>query len=168
MKINIKKELALLTVFMLGVCSTMFAQNSLEKTIYLMRAKQFYGSGAKMNLMINGKLFYEMKNGTRLIIKSSKKDTLNFQIIYPLGKSHKSKVLQILLNDTSKMYIDLYYWGEAYNPFKHSGAIRGPNGEMPKFNIEIVELPEEKGKLKFWQAEFYKDNNKIIEKNKGD
>ena len=36
-------------------------QNETERTINVMRAKQFYGSGAKMDLMINGELFYKLK-----------------------------------------------------------------------------------------------------------
>jgi len=161
---NINKKLLLVTIFIVGLYSTLLAQNSFEKTIYLMRAKQFYASGSKMNLMINEKLFYEIKNGTRLIIKSNSSDTLYFQIIYPLDKRYKSKVLVVLPDDKSEMYINLHCWGEGYNPLKHSGVLRGPNGEIPKFNIEIEELLQDSGKLKFWQSEFYKDNDKIIEK----
>src|SRR5690606_31310293 len=82
------------------------------KTIYLMRAKQFYASGAKMNLMVNGELFYELKSGNRLIIKSNTNDTVSLQVVYPLIKSHKSNILKISPDGNSDVYIDLFYWGE--------------------------------------------------------
>ena len=135
-----------------------------ERTIHLMRAKQFYGSGAKMDLMINGELFHKIKGGTRLIIKTNPNDTLNIQIIYPIIKSNKSKVLKITPDNTSEVYIDLFYWGEGYNPFKHTGVLN-PVGGTPEFNIEIIQMAIDEGKKKFNQSEIYKDNKKIIEKN---
>lgn len=133
-----------------------------ERTIYFMRAKQFYGSGAKMDLMINGELFHQFKSGTRLILKTSQKDTLSIQIVYPLIKSNKSKVLKITPDNSSEVYVDLFYWGEGYNPFKHAGVLNLVGG-TPEFNIEIVEMPFDEGKKKFNQSEIYKDNNKITE-----
>lgn len=128
-----------------------------------MRAKQFYGSGAKMNLMINGELFHQIKNGNRLIIKANPNDTLNMQIIYPFIKSHRSKILQITPDKKSEIYIDLFYWGEGYNPLKHAGVLN-PAGEKPEFNIEIIEMASDEGKNKFNQSEIYKDNKLIMEK----
>jgi len=58
----------------------------------------------------------------------------------------------------------LFYWGEGYNPFKHSGVLRGPIGSSPEFNIEIVELNKEEGEQKFNLTEKYKDNNEVLEK----
>ncbi|MCT4648505.1 MAG: hypothetical protein N4A74_26190 [Carboxylicivirga sp.] len=132
-----------------------------ERTIYLMRAKQFYGSGAKMNLMINGELFHKIKSGNRLIIKTSNQDTLNIQIVYPMMKKYKSKVLQITPESESEIYVDLFYWGEGYNPIKHAGTLN-PAGSMPEFNIEIVEMNLTEGKVKFNQSENYKNNDKIL------
>lgn len=134
-----------------------------ERTIYLMRAKQFYGSGAKMDLMINGALFQKIKSGTRLIIKTNSTDTLNFQIVYPISKKHKSKILKIAPDSESEVYIDLFYWGESYNPLKHAGVLN-PVGGVPEFNIEIVEMNSCEGKAKFFESERFKDNNKILEK----
>lgn len=134
-----------------------------ERIIYFMRAKQFYGSGAKMNLMINGKLFHKIKSGNRLIVKTNSNDTLNIQIIYPLLKKHESRILQILPNNDEKKYIDLFYWGKGYNPLKHAGLLN-PHGGTPEFNIEIVELTKDYGEQKFNQSEEFKDNNKITEK----
>ncbi len=63
MSLNIKLFIILI------ISSTFFQINGKgqteqkERTIYLMRAKQFYGSGAKMNLMINGELFHKIKSG---------------------------------------------------------------------------------------------------------
>lgn len=135
-----------------------------ERTIYIMRAKQLYGSWVKMNLMINDELFDQIKSGHRLIIKTSVNDTLNIQIVYPLIKSYKSKILQITPGSKSEVYIDLFYWGEGYNPFKHSGVLRGPIGSSPEFNIEIVEMNKEEGEQKFNLTEKYKDNNEVLEK----
>ncbi len=134
-----------------------------EKTIYLMRTKQFYGSGAKMNLMINGKLFHKIKSGNRLIITTNSNDTLNIQIIYPLMENHKSRMLQIFPDGEDEIYIDLFYWGEGYNPLKHAGVLN-PYGGTPEFNIEIIELTKDDGKQRFNQSEKYKDNKGISEK----
>jgi hypothetical protein len=57
-----------------------------------MRAKQFYGSGAGMNINIDDKLFHNLKPGTRLIIKTDKTRTINLQVVYPLIKKYKSKI----------------------------------------------------------------------------
>jgi len=139
-------------------------QTETKRTIYLMRAKQFYGSGAKMNLMINGELFHKIKSGNRLIIKANLEDTLNLQIIYPMIKSYKSKVLQIA-NDVNdiELFIDLFYWGEGYNPLKHAGTLN-PAGGTPEFNIEIVEMTMSEGETKFNNSEIFKDNKKIMVK----
>lgn len=134
-----------------------------ERTIYLMRAKQFYGSGARMNVMVNGELFHQMKSGSRLIIKLKLADTLSVQIVYPLIKSHKSETLQILPDSENEIYVDLFYWGEGYNPLKHAGVVN-PRGSSPDFNIEIIKMNKEEGKEKFNHAEFFKDNKKISEK----
>ncbi len=131
-----------------------------EVIIHLMRAKQFYGSGAKMDLMINGNLFHKIKNGNRLIIKTTRCDTLNLQIVYPPIKGNKSKILQVIPEDESEFYIDLFYWGEGYNPLKHSGVLN-PTGGKPDFNIEILQMEKSEGKMKFLNAEYYKDNKKI-------
>ncbi len=138
-----------------------------ERTIYLMRAKQFYGSGAKMNLMINGILFYKLKSGRRLILNSDTNDTLNIQIISPLMKKQKSKVLTIVPGNENEIYIDLFYWGEGYNPLKHAGVLN-PVGGTPEFNIEIIQMSSEEGKIKFNQSKLYKDNKKIAEKKWGE
>jgi hypothetical protein len=138
-------------------------QTEKERTIYLMRAKQFYGSGVKMDLMINGVLFNKIRSGQRLIVKTDSKDTLSFQIIYPLIKSNKSKVLHIAPDKGAEIYIDLFYWGEGYNPLKHAGALN-PAGGTPEFNIEITELNLDEGRKKFNQSVLYKDNNKILVK----
>jgi hypothetical protein len=158
-------------LFIILLISLTFGQVSLEgqaltetvRKIYLMRAKQFYGSGAKMDLMINGELFYKINSGNRLIIKTNSNDTLNFQIIYPMIKSHKSKVLQITPENGAEVYIDLFYWGEGYNPLKHAGVLN-PAGGTPDFNIEIIEMTLNEGKNKFNQSEVYKDNKKIMVK----
>lgn len=134
-----------------------------EKIIYLMRAKQFYGSGAKMNLMINDKLFCKIKNGERLILKVNSNETLNIQIVYPPIKSHKSKALQILPEDKNEIYIDLFYRGEGYNPIKHAGVLN-PHGGSPGFNIEVIRMNEKEGEEKFNQSENFKDKKKILEK----
>jgi hypothetical protein len=139
-------------------------QAETERTIYLMRAKQFYGSGAKMDLMINGELFHKLKSGNRLIIKANLNDTLNLQIIYPMIKSHKSRIFKITPDENNtELYIDLFYWGEGYNPLKHVGTLN-PAGGMPDFNIEIVEMSLNEGKTKFNNSEIFKDNKKIMEK----
>lgn len=135
-----------------------------ERTIYLMRAKQFYGSGVKMNLMINGTLFHKMESGNRLIIKTNSNDTLNIQIVYPPIKSHKSKVFQLVPDSEREVYIDLFYWGEGYNPLKHAGVIRGSLGGFPEFNIEIIKMDKQEGEQKFKQTEKFKDNKMIVEK----
>lgn len=128
-----------------------------------MRAKQFYGSGARMNVMINGGLFHQMKSGNRLIVKSKLADTLNIQIVYPLIKSHKSATIQILPDSGNEVYIDVFYWGEGYHPLKHAGVVN-PRGSSPDFNIEIIKMNKEEGKEKFNHAELFKDNKKIAEK----
>lgn len=138
--------------------------NSNDRTIYLMRAKEFYGSGAKMNLMINGELFHKIKNGSRLIIKTTASDTLNIQIVYPPIKRYKSEVLQILPDNGSDVYVNLFYWGEGYNPLKHSGILTGPTGGTPEFNIEIIEMGNNEGKQKFNDSQSFKDNKTINEK----
>lgn len=126
-----------------------------EKTIYLMRAKQLYGSLAKMNLMINDELFYKIKNGERLIIKASSDDVLNIQIIYPPMKRHKSEILQISPDDENEIYVDLFYWGEGYNPIKHVGALNA-HGDFPDFNIGIIKMNKEEGEDKFNMSENYR------------
>ena len=138
--------------------------NNNDRTIYLMRAKEFYGSGVKMNLMINGELFHKIKNGSRLIIKTNTMDTLNIQIVYPPLKRYKSEVLQILPENGSDVYVDLFYWGERYNPLKHSGVLIGPTGGTPEFNIEIVEMDKNEGKQKFNDSLSFKNNKKVNEK----
>ena len=163
---NRKIKFCIIIITLVFVQTNLFGQvnNGSERTIYLMRAKQFYGSLAKMDLMVNGELFQKIKNGNRLIIKSETNDTLKIQIVYPLITSHKSRVLEIPPGNESEIYVDLYYWGEGYNPLKHSGVIRGPIGSSPDFNIEIIELSKEEGEKKFNLSELYKDNNKIVEK----
>lgn len=52
-------------------------------------------------------------------------------------QSHKSKVLQINPNCREEVYIDIFYWGEGYNPLKHDGVITGGYGRNPEFNIAI-------------------------------
>lgn len=133
-----------------------------EKTIYLMRDKQLYGSLAKMNLMINDNLFYKIKNGERLIIKASSDDVLNIQIVYPPMKRHKSEILQILPDDEDEIYIDLFYWGEGYNPIKHAGVLN-VHGGLPDFNIGIIKMNKEEGEDKFHISDNYK-GKKISER----
>jgi len=89
---------------------------------------------------------------------------LNIQIVYPPIKRYKSEVLQILPESGNDVYLDLFYWGEGYNPLKHSGVIIGPTGGTPEFNIEIVELDKNEGKQKFNDSPSFKDNKIIIEK----
>lgn len=166
MSLNIKIRLVTILIVPLIFWQVdLKGQNSTEteRTIYLMRAKQFYGSGAKMNLMINGELFHKIKSGNRLIIKTSSNDTLRIQIIYPVIRSHKSKVLQITPENETEVYIDLFYWGEGYNPLKHAGVLN-PYGGTPEFNIEIIQMILDEGKKKFNQPEIFKDNKKILEK----
>lgn len=163
---NVKIKLLILFLISLTIGQDSLKGQALtetDRTIYFMRAKQFYGSGAKMELMINGELFHKIKSGTRLIIKTSPNDTLSIQIIYPIIKSNKSKLLKITPDSTSEVYIDLFYWGEGYNPIKHAGVLN-PIGGSPEFNIEIVEMTLDEGKKKFNQSEVYKDNKKILEK----
>jgi hypothetical protein len=117
-----------------------------------MRAKQFYGSGAGMNINIDDKLFHNLKPGTRLIIKTDKTRTINLQVVYPLIKKYKSKVLQILPGNEKEIYIDTFYWGEAFNPtmlFIY---------DRPDFNIEIVKLDSAKGNMKFNEADKFRDS----------
>jgi hypothetical protein len=164
MNVRIKSFIILIISLTLGQYSLKGqAITESERTIFLMRAKQFYGSGAKMDLMINGELFHKIKSGTRLIIKTNSNDTLNIQIIYPIIKSYNSRILKIKPDNASEVYIDLFYWGEGYNPFKHAGVLN-PVGGTPEFNIEIVEMTLDEGKKKFNQSEVYNDNNKIMEK----
>ncbi|MDD3685564.1 MAG: hypothetical protein PHE56_02235 [Bacteroidales bacterium] len=164
MNIRIKSLIILMCFFAIGQISLKGQTiTESERIIYLMRAKQFYGSGVNMNLMINGELFHKIKNGNRLIIKTNSNDTLNIQIIYPPIRSYKSRVLQITPDNASVIYIDLFYWGEGYNPFKHAGVLN-PVGGTPDFNIEIVEMTLDKGKKKFVQTKLYKDNNIIMQK----
>jgi hypothetical protein len=161
-----------ISIWILIFLSTLIWQNQLigqevnnnERTIYLMRAKQFYGSGAKMDITINGKSVYKLKNGNRLIIKLNSIDTLNIQIIYPPMKNYKSEVLTILPENENDIFIDLFYWGEGYNPFKHAGVVN-PAGGRPEFNIEIARMKLDEGQLKFSNSDFYKDNNNIAEMN---
>lgn len=165
MKLNsILYSIAITLTLLLSI--DVFGQDSKDsgRTIFLMRAKQFYGSGAKMNLMINGELFNELKSGNRLIIKSNSNDTLSLQVVYPLIKGHKSHILKVSPDGESEVYIDLFYWGEGYNPLKHAGLIRGPHGVTPEFNIEVIRMTQHEGKVKFEQSENYKDNGKIKEK----
>ncbi len=158
-----KFNFGFIVLLLLSFCQlNLYGQN--ERTIYLMRAKQFYGSGAKMNLMINDTLFHKIKNGNRLIIRTNSQDTLKIQIVYPLAKKHKSEIIQITPDNEQEVYIDLFYWGEAYNPQKHAGAIRGPHGGTPDFNIEIIKMTKEAGEQKFNQSDKFKDNKKILEK----
>src|SRR3546814_666703 len=136
---NQKTSLRVIVILILSFWQVnLYGQNPEdERKVYLMHAKQFYGSGAKMDLMINGKLFCKIKNGERLIITSNLNDTLNIQIVYPLIKRHKSKVLQILPNSENEVYIDLFYQGEGYNPLKHDGVIN-PSGGTPDFRVEKI------------------------------
>ena len=162
-----KINISIIAILVFSLCQKdlsgqTFTRN--DRTIYLMRAKQFYGSGAKMDLMINGELFHKIKNGNRLIIKTNTNVTLNIQIVYPPIKRHKSKVLHILPDTESDVYVDLFYWGEGYNPLKHSGVITGPTGGTPEFNIEIIEMDITEGKQKFNDSESFKDNKKLNEK----
>ena len=138
--------------------------NENERTIYLMRAKQSYGSRAKMDLMINGELFHKIKSGNRLIIKTNSNITLSFQIFYPTIKKYKSQILQITPDRENEVYIDLFYWGDTYNPLKHAGTLRGPHGETPEFNIAIIEMEKEEGVQKFNLSKKFKDNKLILEK----
>lgn len=161
---NVKIKLLIIWIIPLIFCQFNLAGETLpetERTIYLMRSKQFYGSGAKMDLIINGKLFHKIKSGTRLIIKTSSNDTLSFQVVYPILKSYKSKVLKISLNDKTDAYVNLFYWGESYNPFKHAGVLN-PIGGTPEFNIEIIEMTLDEGRKSFNNSEEYKDNNQIM------
>lgn len=129
------------------------------KTIYIMRARQVYGSGAKMNLMINDKLAYKVKNGERLILKPDSNDTLNIQIVYPPVKSHKSEILQIPPDDENEIYIDLYYRGEGYNPIKHAEVLNR-HGDSPDFNIEIIRMIRKEGEEKFNESKYFKEKKK--------
>ncbi len=140
-------------------------QDSAEnaRKIYFMRTKQFYGSGAKMNLMINGNLLHKVGNGERLTLNTNSNDTVSIQVIYPLSKSHKSKVLQIPPNGEKEVYVDLFYWGEGYHPFKHAG-LANPSGGRPDFNIEVIAMEKKEGHHKFNQGENFKDKKKILEK----
>jgi hypothetical protein len=40
-----------------------------EKTIHVIRERKFLGSGNKMDIQINGKSVYKLKNGRHLILK---------------------------------------------------------------------------------------------------
>ena len=148
--------------------SDLFGQTENERTIYLMRAKQFYASGVKMDIMINGERFHRLKNGNRLIVRTNSNDTLNLQIIYPLQKKQKSEVLQITPNSENEIYIDLCFCGvaEFYNPLKHAGPVRGPHGDKPNSDVnpEITKMTKEEGVERFNQSEKFKDNKKILEK----
>lgn len=105
-----------------------------------------------MNINIDDKLFHNLKPGTRLIIKTDKTRTINLQVVYPLIKKYKSKVLQILPGNEKEIYIDTFYWGEAFNPtmlFIY---------DRPDFNIEIVKLDSAKGNMKFNEADKFRDS----------
>ena len=69
---NRKISLSIIVILIFSLWQTNLQGQTLEKNeriIYFMRAKQFYGNGAKMNLMINGELFHNIKSGNRLIVK---------------------------------------------------------------------------------------------------
>ena len=164
---NIKMTFGFIVFFVLSFWqSNLYGQisNESERTIYLMRAKQSYGSRAKMDLMINGELFHKIKSGHRLIIKTNSNSTLNLQIFYPTIKKYKSQILQIVPDSESEVYIDLFYWGDTYNPLKHAGTLRGPHGETPEFNIAIIKMAKEEGVQKFNLSKKFKDNKLVIEK----
>ena len=165
---NIKMTFGFIVILVLSfwqsdLCGQTSNEN--ERTIYLMRAKQSYGSSLKMDLMINGELFHKIKSGNRLIIKTNSSNTLDFQIFYPtIFETHKSQILKIVPDSESEVYIDLYYWGGYYNPLKHSGVLRGPIGESPEFNIAIIKMTKEEGVQKFNLSKKFKDNKLILEK----
>ncbi|MDD4972303.1 MAG: hypothetical protein PHT07_22980 [Paludibacter sp.] len=134
----------------------LYGQETNERTIHIMRAKQFYGSGAKMDIQINGISVCKMKSGSRLILKAKKGDTLNIQIVYPLMKKYKSDVLQILTNNEPSIFIDAYYWGTGYNPMMLY------NHKQPEFNIELKKMNFDEGKIKFYDSTKYKDTEETI------
>jgi len=149
------KSKQLIKIFLIVICLVSLkasGQESSIRTIYLMRAKQFYGSGAGMNININDQLFHNLKGGTRVILKVEKSDTLNFQVIYPPMKKYKSHILTILPGSEDEIFIDAYYWGTGYNP---SMLI---THERPEFNIEITKMDSVSGKVKFNLNEKFKDS----------
>jgi len=151
---------SLLVFFMMLIVGNIQSQEKECRTIYLMRAKQFYGSGAKMDILINGNSIHKMKNGSRLIVTSNLQDTLRIQVVYPLMKRYKSTVLSINPGDEREIYIDAYYWGTGFNPSMFITA------ERPEFNIELKKLDLQTGKEKFLDSTKFKDTEEtIIKKN---
>lgn len=127
-----------------------------------MRPKQFYGSGVKMEVRVNDESIYKLKSGHRLILNINSNDTIKIQCVYPPIKVYQSEPYIILPTDDNEIYFNVFYWGEGYNPLKHSGIILGPNGKPLEFNVEIERLELKEGETKFRNEELFKDKSEHI------
>ena len=141
-------------LFSLVCCSATVAQET--KTIYFMRAKQVLCSVVKMDVRVNDKSVYKLKNGSRLILPVNSSDTIKINCVYPLIKKYQSKPCIISPTDDNEIYLNVFYQGEGYNPLKHSGVFLGPNCSPVKFGIEIERLELAEGERRFHNEKQYK------------
>jgi len=87
------------------------AQTAPYTTIHVFRERRFIGSGNKMNILINGKTVYRLKNGRHLIINSRDSIPLDFQIVYPVMKKIKSFILHFPNEYENEIYLLVSYKG---------------------------------------------------------
>jgi hypothetical protein len=143
-KINAIIYAVLITI---GIFQSMniHAQTNINKTIHVIRERKFLGSGNKMDIQINGKSVFKLKNGRHLIVNSHN-NQLDFQIIYPFIKRFKSKIWHFTNENESEIYLLVSYRGI---------------GEY--FRIEIKQLSLEEGKVLLKNSKRYKKKTDEIE-----
>lgn len=131
-----------------------------------MRAKQFLGSGQKMNIKVNGELMHKLGNGQRLIIKTPVADSIRIDI---MSYSEKDVSIIIYPNDEQHIYLDASFRvsGLVINiPVGPVSISAGDHSEGFESGIRVERLDNETGQALFFKSNLYKtspDKLKTIE-----
>ena len=147
LKVNIYViELIIIIVIGFLYSIEMHAQPNANKAIHVIRERNFLGSGNRMDIQINGKSVFMLKNGRHLIINSHSNNPIDFQIVYPLMKSFRSKILHFSNENEVEIYLLVSYKGAGEN-----------------FRIEMKQLTSVEGGKILKNSKRYKKKTEKIE-----
>ena len=136
------------------------------RTIHLMRAKKFYGSGVKMDVIVNDTLIEKLSSGKRLDLTFNASDTVTVQIIYPQSSKYKSEPYIVLPSDDREIYLDLYYSTNSNDTSRNGEvSVGAPAGNASVsasmsigLGIMVEKMSLEEGRERFNDNRLFKDD----------
>jgi len=139
-------EFIIIIVFGFLFSIRIHAQTNINRTIHVIRERNFLGSGNRMDIQINGKSVFMLKNGRHLIINSQNNNPIDFQIVYPLMKRFRSIILHFSNENEVEIYLLVSYKGAGKN-----------------FRIEMKQLTSVEGGKILKNSNRYKKKTEKIE-----